>query len=769
MKRYNSNIYIGLKKSEVKERQKNKFVNYDTEVKTKSVGQIVSDNVFTLFNLINLIIALAIISVHSYKNLLFIGIVFCNTIISIIQELNSKRIIDKLKVITSTKAIVVRDGKDVIIRNNEIVLDDIIKYRNGNQVTVDSIIKKGSVEVNESFISGESNNITKIEGDIILSGSYIVSGSCICKVEHVGEDNYTAKISKEAKYIKESNSVIMNTLKKIIKYVSIVIIPLSIILFIKQYNLSNNDISNVVVNTSAAVIAMIPEGLVLLTSTVLFVSIIRLAKKHVLVQELYCIESLARVDTICLDKTGTITEGDMEVIDYKSINKCNHDDLLSVFSNHLKDDNNTMKAIYDKYHNNINLKVINSIPFSSLRKYSAIEIEKKGTFIIGAPEILLRNKYQNIIEKYSNYRVLAFCHSNEILKDKLPGQLECLGVIIIQDKIRKEAVETLNYLKKENIDIKIISGDSSKTVSNIAKRVGLKSIKCFDMSKIKETDNLKEIVNKYNLFTRVNPEQKKDIIISLKACNHNVAMMGDGVNDVLALKEADCSITVSSGSDAALSVSQIVLLNDNFESVPKILNEGRRTINNIERSSTLFLTKTLYATILTIIFLFLPLPYPFQPIQLSLISAITIGVPSFILALEKNNKQISNNYLFNVLRKSIPAAITIIIDVIFVSILTILFKLPSNQMSTMAVILVAFTGFVLLFKLCYPFNKLRLTLYISLLCVFIIAILGLNSFFELVTISFPKFIVICILCLLDIALFTNLTIICEKYLKRRIT
>lgn len=757
MKRYKPDIHIGLTDKEVNERIKKNLVNYDTEIKTKSIKTIILSNIFTLFNLLNFSIALAIFIVGSYKNLLFMGVVFCNTIISIIQEINSKRVIDKLSVIASKKVTVIRNGQELEIDIFEIVLDDIIKLKIGNQVITDAIIKEGKVYVDESFITGESDYIEKNTGDMLLSGSFIVSGECISQVEHIGTDNYTSKISKEAKYIKKINSVIMSSLNKIVKFVSIVIIPLGLILFLRQYYLGNGYL-DAVVKSSAAIISMIPEGLVLLTSTVLAVSVIRLGKKRVLVQDLYCIETLARVDTICLDKTGTLTEGNLELEKVIPLNN-NYDitKILSAMGNILND-NATIKAIHDKY-NKYELEYVKKIPFSSKKKFSKVVFKNEGTFILGAPDILTHDKkVLELINKYQEYRCILLMHEGKFIEN--------VALILIKDKIRKNALNTLNYFKDQGVDIKIISGDSINTVSSVAKRVGLDNIKCIDMSNNK-IDNLKKIVEEYNIFCRVSPQVKKDLIKALKSNNHTVAMTGDGVNDCLALKEADSSIAMASGSDAARNVSQIVLLDSNFDAVTDILLEGRRTINNIERSATLFLTKTLYATMLAILFLFISMDYPFQPIQLSLISSITIGIPSFILALQPNKDRVKGNFLFNVISKSIPSAITVVIDVIFVMIIGYLFHLNENEISTMAISLVAFTGFILLFKLCYPFNKLRITLYIGLILLFMINIMGLNKIYDLVMLDTNMFIFLAIIYIFDIILFRQLTCFCNKKLFRR--
>lgn len=763
MERLNPNIYIGLNNEQVNKRKKENLVNINNTVPTKSVKQIISSNFLTLFNLLNLSLAVTILLVKSYKNLLFMGVVICNTIISTIQELHSKRVVDKLSILSTSKSTVVRNGKDRKIDIDEIVLDDIIKYKLGNQVVVDSIIKEGTVEVDESFITGESNHIQKNKGDLLLSGSFIVSGNCICQVEHIGDDNYTNKISSEAKYIKKVNSVIMKTLNKIIKYVSIIIIPLGIVLFFRQYNLDGNNINDAVVNTVAAIIGMIPEGLVLLTSTVLAVSVIRLSKRNVLVQQLYCIETLARVDTICLDKTGTITEGSMEVKNVIPIVDCDYEKILSAISNELLDDNSTMEAIGTRFNKSVNWKCIEKMPFSSQKKYSGV-VFKEGTFIIGAPDILVKdNSLNNLLEKYKDYRVLLLTYLKDSKFDESKiNKLKPLALVLIQDKIRYKAKSTLDYFKKQGVDIKLISGDSIKTVSSIAKRVGIDNLNTIDLSTVDENDNIKEIAENYNLFCRVTPSQKKELILALKSNGHTVAMTGDGVNDVLALKEADCSIAMASGSDAARNVSELVILDSDFDSIPKVVEEGRRTVNNIERSATLFFTKTLYSTLLAILFLFVSMNYPFQPIQLSLTSALTIGIPSFVLALQPNKNKITGNFFINIISKSIPSALTIVCDVIFVMLLSLLLKLNPDEISTMSVILVAFTGFILLFKLCYPFNKLRIAMYVLLIITFIVMVIGLNSLFELVLLDIPSFIFLGILGFMNVCLFNLLTVLCDK-------
>ena len=751
MIRYNPKIEEGLNQSQVDYRFKNKDYNYNSNVKTKTIGQIIFYNVFTLFNILNLCLGLFVFLVREYKNLLFLGVVFVNTLISIIQEIRSKRAVDKLSIISSMSANVIREGKNKVIDIDKVVLDDIIVYKRGNQVIADSIIKEGIVEVNESLLSGEENSIAKHAGDMLYSGSFIISGKCTCRVDKVAENNYVSKITSEAKYIKKVNSVIMKTLKKVIKIISIVIVPLGILLFIKQYNLDGNTLNAAVINTVAAIIGMIPEGLILLTSTVLAVSTIRLSRKKVLVQQLYCIETLAHVDTICLDKTGTLTEGIMEVEDVVELNKkYDYKKILSAISRELSDDNPTMDAISRKFHSQTNFKCLEIEPFSSEKKYSSVTF-KEGKYILGAPDILdTSDKMKKLIEKYSDYRLV-------LLKNKKDN----IALILLKDKIRYKANSTLKYLRQEGVDIKIISGDSEKVITRIAKRLGISNIRCIDMSK--NITNMNErIVEDYNIFSRTSPEQKRNLIKALKNNGHTVAMTGDGVNDVLALKEADCSIAMANGSDAARNVSELVLLNSDFDAIPKVIEEGRRTINNIERSASLFLTKTIYATLLAIIFLFIPMNYPFKPIQLSLVSSIAIGIPSFILALEPNHDRIKGNFFTNVLKKSLPGGLTIVINVISVMIVSKIFNINVDRISTMAVILVAMTSFILLFKICYKFNLIREIMFISLIIIFLSSIIGLRHIFELVILE-PIFILyILFVFLIDIGLFNALSKLCEK-------
>lgn len=718
----------GLSKEEVKERYKKGLVNYDTTTPSKSIKQILIENSFTLFNFINLVLGIAVVLVGSYKNLLFLGVVVCNTLISTIQEVRAKKTVDKLSVISSANAKVIRDGKLKEISINSIVLDDAITYELGNQVITDSVILEGECEVDESFITGESKTRFKKVGDEILSGSFIVSGEVIAKVKHVGLDNYTSVISRDAtKMVSEVNSEIMRALNRIVKYVSIALIPIGILLLLRQFSIDGNTTQNAVVTVVAAVVGMIPEGLILLVSTVLAVSVVRLSKYNVLVQDLYAIETLARVDTLCLDKTGTITEGIMKVNDVIPVNDYDINDIdvaLEAISANLNDRNPTYNAINDKYGNDSNVKTKRKIPFSSERKFSGIVLDKES-YIMGAPEFILGDevsKYQKKIDEYSNEnRVLMLIKTGVISENnKIPSKKEVMAFILIRDKVRKEAYNTLKYFMQNDVELKVISGDSTSTVASVARSVGLDIKGVYDARNLTDESDISDIVETNTIFGRVKPEQKKKIISALKSMGHVVAMTGDGVNDVLALKESDCGIAMSSGSDAARNVSEIVLLDSNFDSMPEVVKEGRRTINNVERSATLFLSKTIYASLLALLFLFINYTYPFIPIQMTIINSLTIGIPAFILALEPNHDRVKGKFFINVISKAIPSGITTVINILILVFIASIFKLPTTQTSTIAVILTAYTAILLIYRISKPLNYLRKILLLGITLLFIL-------------------------------------------------
>ena len=741
---FNTDIQHGLTSQEVTERIQKNLVNFNNQPRTKSIKEIIYSNLFTYFNFLNIFLGAAVILaglfsgrlLYSLKNCLFMGVIFCNTVISTVQEIVSKKIIDKLSVISSSKATVLRDGKEEVIEMDNIVLNDIVLLKNGNQIIVDSIIRDGAVEVNESFITGESNTILKKKGDTLLSGSFVVSGSCVAEVIHVGKDNYINTISSEAKYIKENNSVILNSFEKIVRILSVIIIPLGAALFCNQYLIIGSSISDAIINTVAALIGMIPEGLVLLTSSVMAVSIIRLGKYKVLVQQLYCIETLSRVNVICLDKTGTITTGNMKVYDIipnKNYTKGEFTKILEKITMALYDDSPTFKALKDRFNKDIKVDVLEKITFSSERKFSAVRLTE-GSFYIGAYEYVLKSEknldYSLINDYQQDYRILVVCKNKEQLS-KTPTNLEVIGFVLIEDEIRKEAKDTLEYFKSQGVKIKIISGDNPLTVLNIAKKAGIKDdLKAIDASIINE-DNVEELVVENDIFGRVTPRGKKLIILALKKLGYITAMTGDGVNDVLALKEADCSVAMKNATDAARNVSELVLLDSNFASMPKIVAEGRRIINNIERSASLLLVKTIYTILIILTCLFTQNEYFFIPIQLTLITTCTIGIPSFVLALEPNTNIVSGNFILKIFKNSIPAGVTVFLNIVIIILFKNAFALSDEVVNALAVLLTGTTGFIHLYKISKPFNLLRGFLFAFLLLAFLYGVIFQYSFFDL--------------------------------------
>ena len=779
----NSPLY-GLKDSEVEKRVLRGDVNEYKGVKTKSEKEIIFGNVFTFFNIINFILAFLVILTGSFKNILFLGVIFSNIIIGSFQEIRSKRIIDKLSLISAPKVYVVRGGKKKSITVNEIVLDDLVVLKSGNQICADSIVTEGEIEVNESLITGESDPIVKKAGDSLLSGSFVVSGECYCKVVHIGKENYANKIAEDAKYVKKPNSEIMDSLNAIVKTVAFALIPVGALLFCKQYFITGDTWQQSVISTVAALIGMIPEGLVLLTSIVFAVSVIRLSQKNTLVQEMYGIETLARVDVLCLDKTGTITEGTMlleKLLPLENHTESEMKNMLSALNKNLKDNSSTFEAIKNYAGENSNLSASNIIPFSSSRKWSGAYFEKEGSYVLGAGEFVLGEKYNSYINLTHEHtsmgkRVLTLVKYKENFCGKnLPENPEVIGFIVISDKIRAEAPETLKYFKEQGVDIKIISGDNAAAVSSIAKCAGLNTADNFvDATTLLTEDDIKAAASKYSVFGRVTPQQKLSLVKALKEQKHTVAMTGDGVNDVLALKEADCSIAMASGSDAARTVSNLVLLDSNFASMPKVVAEGRRSINNLQRSAALFLTKTGYAIFIAVFFIFVAATYPFEPIQLSLISSLTIGIPSFLLALEPNRERIKGKFIMNVINKALPPALTTILNIITLVILEGVMGLQSEQISTLAVMVTTFTAFLLIIKICRPFTFLRALMVGVLAGAFVVAVLFLRDLFSLVAISFNMLIILIILMVFSLACFIllshvmdNLLVIDEGGIKQR--
>lgn len=749
--RYNPDPSLGLSSSQVLKREKENLMNLDVSIPTKTLPQIIRGNLFTLFNLINFVLALAIIYVGSFKNLLFMGVVISNLIISTYQEIRAKKAVDKLSILSLSKINVIRDGNIKKIGINDIVLDDILELNQGIQVPTDCKILNGNCEVNESLLTGESDSISKGQGDLLLSGSYIVSGKCKARVENVGKENYAFKISKDAKYVKKINSQILSAFNKIILILSILIIPIGFFLFTHQLN--HNNLENSIINTTAALIGMIPEGLVLLTSTVLAVSVVRLSKQKVLVQELYCIETLARVDTLCLDKTGTITQGTMEVDSLVPCENYTEDEMkkyLSFIVNNTEDTNPTYYAIKNFIDKNdsINKKATEIVPFSSEKKWSGVYIDGFGSYVMGASEFIFENKLPNEINSqlklYSKEnRVVILAHSNSnFINKNLPNNLNIVGFILIKDVIRNSAKETLKYFNEQGVDIKIISGDNVLTVSNIAKRAGLKNYnKYIDLSKVSSDENIKKIANEYSIFGRVSPIQKKQLICALKESKHTVAMTGDGVNDVLALKDADVSIAMASGSEAAKNTANLVLLNSDFASLPHIVNEGRRVINNIKAAASMFLIKTGFSVLTALLTIIVGQNYPFQPIQLSVINGCAVAIPTMLLQLEPSFQKVNKHFFREVLRMSMPAAITITAMITIINNIGHSIGTPREMLSTVCVLATGWVYLITLRQVYSPMTGYRKFVIYLMQTAYLVAMVIGQRIMELVGLNFTCVIV----------------------------
>lgn len=729
----------GLSAEQVSERIKKGLSNGSFDIKTKSCTRIVCENVFTLFNFINLILAVMVISVGSLRNALFMGVVICNTTIGIIQEIRAKRTIDKLSILSAPKVRVIRDGTEAVISTGELVQDDIMVLSSGMQICADALVLEGECETDESLITGESDTIRKSQGSELYSGSFVTSGYVKAQAVRVGAQSVSGKITGGSKYIKKTFSEMMRSINRIIKVISFVIVPFGAILLFKSLVALKQPVSESVTSAAAALIGMIPEGLVLLTGIALAVSTIRLSRHHALCQDLYCVESLARVDTLCLDKTGTLTEGVMEITEIIPLdNRFETETALTAFAAAFPDKNSTLKAIAERFHGEPDFKPVNTVSFSSSRKWSAAEFWEIGSLVLGAPEFVLKQDYSQISQKCELYskqglRTLVLAHSPLPLPDNreiLPNGLSAKALIALSDKIRASAGSTLEYFGQQDVEIKIISGDNPESVSRIAKRAGLLGTECVDMSNI-SSGQISEIVERYSIFGRTTPEQKLEIIKALKAAGHKTAMTGDGINDVPALREADCSVAMQSGSDAVRAVSQIVLMNSDFSSMPIAVEEGRRCINNIRRSAALFLTKTIFSSLLTTVYLFLPLSYPFKPIQLTLISAIFIGIPSFLLAMEPNKSRVSGTFLSHIIKRSAAGGGAAALGVCLLTVLENTLNISPEQLSTMSVTLTAVSFAGTLFAVCHPINRSRAVMLAGLFVLFTAACLLFPELFYL--------------------------------------
>lgn len=710
----------GLSASQVLQAKSNKIEDQSS----KSYKKILQANIFSLFNAINVFLAFLVVLTGSYRNMLFMGVVVGNALIGIVQEVRSKKKLDALALLNQQKAHVLRDGKVDKIPVDEIVENDLILLQAGDQICVDGFLVSGEVECNESLLTGESDAIHKNQGDTLYSGSYVEAGHAKMQAVHVGEDTYVHSILKHAQREKKYPSQLRDSINSIIRFCTIILFPAGILLFLKSFFISQYSLNASILSTVAAVVGMIPEGLVILTSIALAIGALRLANQKVLVQELYCIETLARVDTLCLDKTGTITEGSMKVTGIEPLSKYSQKEIRTILSRMfgaLQDENATALAIREYCPVEV-VPVKQIIPFSSSRKASAVLFEEEG-YIIGAYPFIVKQPDASIVEKIEQYakrgiRVLALCKAKESVQDSLLGDHEPIGLILIQDVLRKDIQTILSYFYKQGVDIKIISGDDANTVQAIAQKAGVQSL-AVDMNTVQ---NIDLALREHSVFGRVTPEQKRDMILALKKQGHTVAMTGDGVNDVMALKEADCSIAMGSGSEATKNIASLVLLEDQFAALPSILNQGRCVINNIQRTASLFLVKTLLSLGCSLLTLFLLESYPFLPIQLTLISSLATGLPSFVLTLEPNTTRVQGHFLRTVFAKALPGAFCILLAIIGVYCFDVLGhqNLTYTQFSTMCTLLAGCNALCVLISVCKPMTKLRMLLVILMCSAFIV-------------------------------------------------
>lgn len=752
----------GLTSEEVRAAQAAGKVNADATVKTRSYGSIFRSNICTLFNLINLILAVFVFLTGSYKNMLFMLVIVINTIIGIVQEIRSKITTDRLSIVVAANVEVMRDGRLQKIPIDELVLGDVMRLGRGNQIPTDSVVLEGECKTDESLLTGESRLIPKHAGDQLYSGSFINAGTVWARVEKVGADNYAAQITNEAKQKKAINSEIMTSLNKIIKYVSIFMFPVGLLLFANEYLLHHVELDPAILSTVSAMVGMIPEGLILLASTVMAVAVVRLARHQVLVQQLYCIETLARVDVLCLDKTGTITTGGMEVSklvpldtpDSEAIGQELNKVVASLVASD-EDPNDTARAIQEyfglasdgkqKTEQGITptdlLKPTRVIPFSSDTKWSGAAFANGEAYVMGAAQFVLEKnasalaQIKDALDTYAaDARVLLVARVEGFdANGAIEGDVTPLGFVCLRDQIRSTAAQTIAYFKEQGVKLKVISGDDPHTVSGIAQKVGVEGADRFiDATTLKTDQDIASAIKNYNVFGRVRPEQKKAFVLALQAEGHTVAMTGDGVNDVLALKASDCSVAMASGSDAARNVAQLVLVDNDFASMPAVVAEGRRSINNLQRSASLFLVKTLLSITAAFLFIFLPWQYPFVPIQLTLISAFTIGLPSFVLALEPNKDLVRGHFLPNAVVHSIPGAVCAVVSIVVLTIVgNEAIGLDYRQVSTLCVMVVALLGIMLVIRLSIPFTPLRWGLLVVVIGGLLIGVVGFGWLFDI--------------------------------------
>lgn len=737
----------GLTHGEVLQRQQRGEVNRQQKTISKSYSQIFRENICTLFNFLNVLIAIALALVGAWSNLVFIVIIIANVCIGIIQEIHAKKLVDELSLLMIPHVKVLRDQQQVTIHVDEIVMDDIMILEAGDQICCDSVVIDGEIEANESLLTGESDPIHKNQESDLLSGSSVISGKCYAKVIHVGEDNYTSRLTNEVKKAKELQSELLNSMRKVTKVTSFMIVPLGIILFLEAYFLRQDALSQAVISSSAGLLGMLPKGLVLLMSVSLAAGVTKLAKQKILIQDIYSLETLAHVDTLCLDKTGTITNGKMKVEKVEVLSFLSSDTFTEYFGSylHYSDDNNaTYQAICD--HFTLNEKHVPSqkVAFSSQRKWSAMTFDDYGSIVMGAPERLMKNLPASLMQQIEDgKRVIIIAYTQNKLDAKAPlPEVTPVLAIVLTDMIRKDVEKTLQYFDSQGVDVKVISGDHVLAVSKIAQMAGLKNYdKYIDLSEVQNSESqMDELVNQYSVFGRVTPQQKKWLVEALKRQGHTVAMTGDGVNDMLALKEADCSIAIAEGSEAVKQLSQIVLLNSEFSCLPEVVLEGRRVVNNLTRVASVFFIKTIYSIILTIACAICNIPFPFIPIQITLIDFAIEAWPSFLTLLEPQTQKIKGQFLPTVLKNTFPHACGVLLCFLLVYTGRPLFHIPMEQSVTMMYLALACMSMQAVIVSSFPMTKLRLFVCVTMVLGFILAILLFHQLLHITMLTYSQII-----------------------------
>ena len=789
MKKDSDSINItGLTDEEVRQRVEEGLTNKADISTDKTTKEIVISNVFTYFNLIFLVITILLIMVGSFRNLTFLPIIIGNTVIGIVQEIRAKKTLEKMSLLNAPRADVIRNGSVKQISTEELVKDDVILLTAGKQICADAVVISGNIQVNESLLTGEADEVEKTEGSTLMSGSFVVSGECYARLEKVGNESYISKLSLEAKSMGDKEqSEMIRSINLIVKWVGIVIIPIGLILFWQSHFVNGESITKSVTSTVAAIIGMIPEGLYLLTTVALALSTMKLARKKVLLHDMKSIETLARVDVLCVDKTGTITEPDMKLKDIFLCKNSGADgtqtaltidelkSLISDYANASVDNNATMLALKayaaDALTNNtsaLHRTALSQQAFSSSLKYGSVTFSD-GTYLLGAPEFIMHDDFSRIEEEIIPYadkgdRVLLFAkYDGENVENGINGSVTPLGFVALANPIRENAIKTFEYFKSQGVAIKVISGDNPRTVSRIAIQAGIESAESFvDAATLDTEDKIADAVNKYTVFGRVTPKQKKQLVKALQAKGHTVAMTGDGVNDILAMKDADCSVAMASGSEAASQAAQVVLLDSDFAHMPDVVYEGRRVVNNIQRSASLFLVKNIFSLLLSLFSVILMVTYPLEPAQVSLISMFTIGVPGFLLALEPNKDRIKGHFITNVMLKALPGGLT---DVIAVGALVVcgeVFCISDASIGTIATLVLSVVGFMILFKISEPLNGMKYAVIIGNIAGLVFSGFFLKKLFALTDLSN-----ICILLMIVFgfaaeSLFRNLTLLVEK-------